>query len=1469
MLSHRSNPKIVSTLEADESSHPPCDELAQFNLGRLSESRSDEIDKHLEVCHACCRTLGEFRSQPDPFLLKLVSATENPSIDSAENALGQVLAASWDNCPSPGDPNGAHINLMPQTIGRFLIQEEIGCGGFGIVWRAYDPNLRREIAVKIPRYGVCMTREVRERFVREAQAAAALDHPHIVPIYEAVCDDTICYIATAYCCGPNLSAFLKQLPEPLPIETIARWACELAEAVEHAHSRGVLHRDLKPSNVMLDTLARVPKITDFGLAKIEGASPGSTRSNVVLGTPAYMSPEQASGRSNEVGPQSDVYSLGAILYELLTGRPPLVGESDVDTIARVRQEEPIPPSRLRPGLPRDLETICLSCLQKEPQHRYSSATAFAEDLRRFSRGEPILARPVSQWEHFWRWCHRKPALASMSLAIVTLLSAIVTGSVVFAFRLNAAGQRTLAQLNQTRAAERAAVNHRVTAEKQLFASLVAQGRSRRLSGHAGQRFEGLRALREAADLSRRIELSADEKRGLRNEVIACLALTDLRLDKTWKGYPPGSSDTGIAFDSGLDRYAMIDADGFLVIRRMEDNHELARIDLDAPLARGSDWRLFLAFSPNGKHIVARGMFMGSYAIPTRIWDWATGELILSVPRDHHEFGLQCDFSSDGRRFAIALAGSVAVHDLETKVARMSSRGPTAKSVCFDPTGKILAVCRGTDIDLVEWEIDRQLRRIRSPSQVRMADWSPDGELIAMACIDGHVRVFSAATGEIATTLSRHQGDVIHVAFNERGDQIVSTGYDGTSRVWDVASGASLIVERGVAGPLSLDGRWLAYGTTGSTLGRWEVARSRVLRKISFQPDRIAYSTIDPKGRFLVAVGPTRVAFFDTDNDEELLRVPLELPNLVTSLAVDKTTDALLTSSRAGIHRWPIDRSLADRVRIGPPSKVDSPHEAVIVKSDVTADRRIILKGDSRATILDSAASTQFRVRHPGLYDVASSSDGRWLATSAWQGYQARIWDVRSNKLVKEISGRSSRVAFSPDSAYVLISSPDGYSLFHAENWKLHRRIDRVDAGSATPMAFSHDGRLLAIAPSQVLELFEFPSCRPLASLASPVPENLESLNFSPDASQLIAQTSGGTLHAWDLRRLRAELDALGLDWEMPPLPPATLGAPFTIELDVGEFASAERLTSIMETDPKNAELYFQRGQAFQRLQAFQPALADLDEAIRLDPNNNEAYLQRGIVRSRLKQFVGAVSDFTRTADLKPEFRETFPERGRVYFQLGEWSKAAADFQRAAEGSSDWQHWFDLGRALRQSGQAEEAIQAFSQAATVSSAHDLRARTLAERGKLYEKLGEFALALEDFRRAHELEPEHERYCVNLSWSLSAYPNISPADRRDAIALAERAIQLVPLFPDAWKALGAGRFRSTQWTAALSAFNESNRLRGSADGLTLFLMAMSYWQQGNPELARKHFDEALTKMSQCRRPDELFNLVRKEAASMLRL
>ncbi len=318
------------------------------------------------------------------------------------------------------------------ALGDYELLEELGRGGMGVVFKARQQSLNRLVAVKMILAGRLASPQDVKRFRAEAEAAAALDHPGIIPIYEVDEVGGQHFFSMAYVEGENLAAHVRMTPmlPRLAAEVIGK----LAEAVEYAHQRGIIHRDLKPGNVLMDASGQ-PRITDFGLAKRVTPGDSASSSGDVCGTVSYMPPEQAEGKADKLGPPTDVYALGATLYCLLTGRPPFQSANPLDTLLQVVQQEPVPPRQLNGSIPVDLETICLKCLQKEPQRRYVTAALLGEDLRRFLRDEPILARPPSAGEQLRRWSRRHPGLALSMLITGSAVTTLLLGSVWFNFLL--------------------------------------------------------------------------------------------------------------------------------------------------------------------------------------------------------------------------------------------------------------------------------------------------------------------------------------------------------------------------------------------------------------------------------------------------------------------------------------------------------------------------------------------------------------------------------------------------------------------------------------------------------------------------------------------------------------------------------------------------------------------------------------------------------------------------------------------------------------------------------------------------------------------------------------------------------------------------------------------------------------------------------------------------------------------------
>jgi serine/threonine-protein kinase len=440
-------------------------------LSRVSLADRSELQQELNEIHQSYSrrflqgvylgaTIDQKANTPCPESNATVDSTERDSGIHASSApesgatmehVSSASASGGVTVDGPGLPNAAFSleekqpapgNVKFAHVPGYEIVGELGRGGMGVVYKARQLGLNRWVALKMVLAAAHASQHQLNRFLTEAKAVADLQHPNIVQIYENGSHDGLPFFSLEFVGGGSLDAKVHRKAQP-PREA-AHMVETLAQAMQYAHERGVIHRDLKPANILLTTDG-IPKITDFGLAKRLAEDSGQTKSGTLMGTPNYMAPEQARGEIQLVGPLSDVYTLGAILYELLTGRPPFQGPTVLETVKQVTNDEPVPPSRLEPQVPRDLETISLKCLQKDMGKRYESARALAEDLRRFLSDEPILARPVSNWERLGRWCRRNPRVAALVGTVALLLIVVASGSLAFAYRLSEEQKRTQEQ----------------------------------------------------------------------------------------------------------------------------------------------------------------------------------------------------------------------------------------------------------------------------------------------------------------------------------------------------------------------------------------------------------------------------------------------------------------------------------------------------------------------------------------------------------------------------------------------------------------------------------------------------------------------------------------------------------------------------------------------------------------------------------------------------------------------------------------------------------------------------------------------------------------------------------------------------------------------------------------------------------------------------------------------------------------
>jgi hypothetical protein len=696
--------------------------------------------------------------------------------------------------------------------------------------------------------------------------------------------------------------------------SVARVGLQAADALAYAHRQGVLHRDIKPSNLLLDLQGTV-WITDFGLAKAEGADE-LTQAGDIVGTIRFMAPERFDGRSQ---PQSDVYSLGLTLYEMLTLRPAFHDDNRARLMEKVLHEPPVPPRKLDPRIPRDLETIVLKCLAKDAADRYGTAEELAQDLRRFLADRTIRARRAGHWERTWRWCRRNPAVASLLAAVAALLIAVAVVSAFYAAHQKAAATDLAGALTNTEKASRAARLREAEA-------LVGQAHGTRYSRRSGQRFEALAALEKAAAIGRELDQPPEWFDRLRNEAIAVLALSDLYITHTWPGFPPGTDRADVSHDFEL--YARTTRQGACSVRRIADASEVARF-------REVGERVEATFGP--------GRLLGMRRASGRfqLWDLTEREPLLRL--DHRGVG-GCYFRADGRLVAL-VGNSVSVWETETGVCRHRLRPGQINEglqAYLHPTKSVMAACsyRSNLLQVRDLGTGKVLFSLDLPWRGSgSAAWSPDGRTLAVSDgTSGRVHLYDfdlASPGlHLTRTLTSPENGGATIHFNPAGDRVVTHGWAQVVHLFDPVSGPLLFSTHALpttAGPLRFDpfgGRLAAarVGTQEQHIGVWSIADAREYRALLHQDPGRRYASrgspaVHPDGR-LAAMGMLEggLALFDLQTGRELGFT--QIPRGLGCVVFDGSGN-LLTNGFAGFFRWPIrsDPAQPGHLILGPPVRL--------------------------------------------------------------------------------------------------------------------------------------------------------------------------------------------------------------------------------------------------------------------------------------------------------------------------------------------------------------------------------------------------------------------------------------------------------------------------------------------------------------------------------------------------------------------
>ena len=1041
---------------------------------------------------------------------------------------GEPLASTEQTNPSEGRddltlPSGPTPPVcawnQARQFGDYELLTEIARGGMGVVYRARQISLHRVVALKMIIAGQLASKEEVARFRREAEAAANLDHPNIVPIYEVGENEGNHYFSMKLIEGGNLAHRMTSDAGPGANKNEQRAAAALlatiARAVHHAHQRGILHRDLKPANILMDKEGQ-PYVTDFGVARRVGGQSSSTQTGHLVGTPSYMSPEQA--RSEKVLTTAvDVYSLGAILYELLTGRQPFRAETPLDTVLQVLDQEPVPPRQIGPQINADLETICLKCLEKDPVNRYGSAEALADDLDRWRAGEPITARPVTRPERLWRWSRRNPIIAASAAAAIVALVLGTTISTHFALRASA--EARLARRDELKLL------------RNLYLSQMNQAW---LSWQAGE----IGVAQQILEGQEPDRTGGRDMRGFEWDFLSRLARSSQRT--LWQ--PKLPPEIGPHLTDGWQRVAFRPGTSQMAwVNWPPDGGGVAEVIL-ADTATGERKRTFsnlsgVQFSPDGKWLA--GCSAESNAEPNQIssiavWNADTGMKVATVPGQR-----ACAFSPDGGRlFLLSGAPSesgrsgdlICIWDWAAgkKLATLIGDGSTIRCFVISPNGKLLAtgsVAGSSDISGTPqpaaklWDADtgKELGTIQHNGVKAMA-FSRDGRFLATVDVRGGVRVWNVAQQKQFLELPRHSENdrVSSVLFTFDNKQLITASNDHQIRVWDLITGDVVRVFRGHDAPI-------------------------ISMAANSHNELIATMALDGSVRLWQA----------TEDQESSVHVLPKMP--VEALAFGPGPDQISILASDGLHatniengRFFSERSLnqqathlqSDRPHMMDKLSADGRRRVVVMFPDKKEDPVLISVTYGPGHLKPAPITIGHAGSSPGL--VSISQDGHWLALG---GSVNELWDLDAERLasrfLEEKTIRISAFAFSADGK--LLALAESYFKGKAGNYAqgVGFRIVLMDTTSGKTvatlpdagelpltLAFTPDSNQVLAAGERRIYQWDINSSQQLHDVALTVPASAPA--FSPDCRRLATGGRDGQGILWDVATGQRLLTLAGL-----------------------------------------------------------------------------------------------------------------------------------------------------------------------------------------------------------------------------------------------------------------------------------------------------------------------------------------------------
>jgi WD40 repeat protein len=1029
------------------------------------------------------------------------------SVPGRDEALSDSAASSGSKSESISRAVPASARLADPALGalgRFQLQSVLGQGGFGRVYRAYDPQLDRLIALKVPVFGSDDDSRAK-RFRAEARSAAQLRHPNIVPTFDSGQIGEQVYIAAQFVRGKTLSALIKE--DAIDARKGVGWTIAIARALAYAHGIGIVHRDVKPHNVMIDERGE-PQLMDFGLAKRVDEDSEMTTEGAILGTPAYMAPEQARGDLSRIGPASDQYAVGAVLYELLCGRKPFEGAPHA-VIAQVLQRDPPALRTVRASVPADLEAICQKAMQKAPEHRYSSCDELADDLGRWLNGEPTQARPVTAVERARRWMRRNPKYAvSLGAAAAGLMLAAGLGVSLAVYQSSAAA-RIRQEQDRTLDALQQAEQEKSRAEAQSTKLRATVARSSFQSGlrdfDQGDDTAGFTNLIRAMAL---IEPDSPLFRSYRRVLLdrcirgGSLLLPALRDEKTI---------AAVRFSPDGSRCITASAYGSVVCWDTATGTALH------PAIRVPGKFLDVKVTADGSRVATLDAEGGA-----RVWETATGKPAsewMRPARGPSAF----EFSGDGKRLAIAGWDNVVrLYDVETAqpVGAVMPHDATIRHLAFSADGGRLAAGDDRAVRIWDGATGEAIgQAIKPAAPVFGLVITGDGSRVVTAGRDFRMQVWNADTGEAVGQAMSHGSNITHLTLDSSSRRLASTSYDSSARLWDMST------QQPIGQPMRHQAYVLmaAFNPDGSrliTCGMdnvahvWNTENASPAGGMAQHHSPIQSVAMSGDGRLLTGGRDSAARLWQFENNYPL-SVPFQRkePILISTCSPDGTLAVIGADSGFFVGKRGAASGKFDWTRL----KESPQGRAAAIRPDKAQIAVAGYSGQIQVWDVGTLQVVKSFGQKDWIYSLDFSPDGRRLA-SACKNSLARVWDLETGQPVGEPmrhEGAIRSIAFSPDGRQVATASHDMTArLWNAETLQPTGVVVSHE-DELTSVEFSEDGRFIATGCNDnTARVWEVSTGKPVG-LPLRHGAGVVCVAFHPDGQTLATGCADGFARQWD------------------------------------------------------------------------------------------------------------------------------------------------------------------------------------------------------------------------------------------------------------------------------------------------------------------------------------------------------------------